>query len=259
MRPLNLTLTIQSRSALSSSGIVAALLADHVGKELHRLARALQAEEAAGGMDVVERGLHLHGVRVDGHEAPALEGGAGEHGVGQVDDLLLGLGVELRAQAGLGHRADDHRAEPAGLGVSADEGVDADDPRLGGVVAADAGQGEGRGEVRGQGHRGLARKEPGVGDDEEGVDAGFLHLPGPQVGRALAVDQARTGEDVGRGAVGQAQAPGQQGGRHLADVERPGPRLVVDPGIAGDEDAQGGRAGPFLSRIGHDSLRWTKY
>ena len=145
-------------------GIVAALFPEHVGEELHGFARALQAEEAAGGVDVVEGGLHLHGVGVDGHEAPALEGDPGEHGVGQVDDLVLGLGVELRVEPGLGHGADDHGAEAARLGVGADEGVDADDAGLGGVVAADAGQRRRRREMGGQGHGRLAGEEPGVGD-----------------------------------------------------------------------------------------------
>ena len=206
-------------------------------------------------MDVVEGGLHLHGVGVDGHEALALEGDPGEHGVGQVDDLLLGLGVELGIEAGLGHGSDDHGAEAAGLGVGADERVDADDPGLGGVVAADAGQRGRRREVGGQGHGGLAREEPGVGDDEDGPGAGLQHLAGRGVGRALAVDELGAGEDVGDGAVGQAQALGQQGGRHPADVEGPGPRFLVDARVAGDEDAQGGRAGFLLSRIGHDFLR----
>ena len=98
-------------------------------------------------------------------------------------------------------------------------------------------------------------KEPGVGDDDDGPDAGLVHLPGPAVGRGFAVDEPRAGEEVGRGAVGEAQALGQQGGGHPADVEGPCPGLLVDARVARDEDAQGGRAGSFLSRVGHDSLR----
>ena len=139
-------------------GVIAAFFPEHVGEELHRFARALQAEEAPGGVDVVEGGLHLHGVGVDGDEALALKGDAGEHGVGQVDDLFLGLGVELRVEPGLGHVADDHGAEAARLGIGADQGVDADDAGLGRVVAADAGQGDRRREMSRQGHGRLPRE-----------------------------------------------------------------------------------------------------
>ncbi len=240
-------------------GIVAAFLADHVGEELHRFAGALQAEETAGRMDVVEGRLHLHGVGVDRDIAPAPEGHARQHGVGEIDDLLLRPGVELGMKPGLGHGADDHGAEPAGLGVGADEGIDADDARLGRVVAADARQRGGRRKMGRQGHGRLAGKEPGVGDDEDGLDAGVLHLPGPEVGRGLAVDELRAGEDVGGGAVGQAQALGQQPGRHLADIEGPVARSLVDAGIAGHKNAQGGQAAFFLSRIGHDVLQMNDF
>jgi hypothetical protein len=98
-------------------------------------------------------------------------------------------------------------------------------------------------------------KEPGVGDDDDSADARFLHFLGPGVGRALAVDEARAGEEVGRAAVGQAQTLGQQGGRHLADIEGPRPRFLVDARVAGDEDTEGGRSGLFLPRVGHSSLR----
>jgi len=234
--------------------IVSPALPEHVGEELHRLARGFQAEEAAGGMDVVEGGLHLHRIGVDGEIALAAERGRGEDGIAQVRDLLAGLFVVFGVQARLGSRADDHRAEAARLGIGPNEGVDADDAGLGGVVAPDAGQRQVRRKVGREGHRRLPREEPGVGHDEQGLGAGFLQLPGPLVRGRLAVHEPRTVEHVGPGPVGQPQLVAQKPGGHGSDVERPGPGFRVDPGIAGHEHAQGDGAGDSLFNERHGSL-----
>ena len=238
--------------------IVAALLPDHVGEELHGFAGGFEPEEAPGRMDVIEGRLHLHRVRIHREEAPAPQGDARQYGIGQVDDLGLRGRVELRLEAGLGHRPDDHRAEPPGLGIGADEGVDADDAGLGGVVPADAGQRRRGREMGRQGHGGLPREEPGVRGHDETFRAGVLELPGPEVGGGLGIDEARDVKDVGRGPVGQDERPGQKAGRHPADIEGAGARSFVDTRVAGHEHAQRRRPGSFLGYVGHVASRMTQ-
>ena len=72
MRSLNLTLTTQSRRTASSSASYPPLFRTMSAKSFMDSRAGFEAEEAAGGMDVVEGRLHLHGVRIHGKEPPAL-------------------------------------------------------------------------------------------------------------------------------------------------------------------------------------------
>ncbi len=89
------------------------------------------------------------------------------------------------------------------------------------------------------------------GDDEQALGAGVLQFPGAGVRRGFAIDQARTKEDVGRRSVRKDESVRQEPGRHPADIEGPGPGLLVDTRVAGDEHSQRRDAGSFFTNVWH--------
>jgi hypothetical protein len=205
---------------------------------------------------VVEGGLHLHGVGVGAQDALALQPCRCGHRPHQIDDFQARLLIELGVLPDFGHVADHRMAQPAGLGVGANQGIDADHPGLWGIVAGDAAH-RSVGEMRGQGECALAGIEPGVGRDDDHRDAGGPEFVGGRIGIALALDGPLRQIDAGSLPAGKSDGAEDATG-HGGDVPCAFPGRLVDARVARRaqaDDRDGWAGGGLQEGHGRSSTR----